>query len=666
MIRTRLIILLIFIPVSILSFTRPFIENEQPIEKIKNPVINQFDAGSGPFSKPPAYDSGWRPIAKDEIKTLNHNLGGNTDNYVVSLEALNINNTVNNLKFGGDTVQSNSASMKQFYGFTWQALTNNSIQVIRFKDDAIVEKVRLRIWVISQVDYDSGWRSIEPSETLTLKHDLGGNPDDYVVDMQFKTGGNFGVHNRNYGIDSHYDKTSGGNDYKEWGADWYSLNDQSISIYRGKDELYVNSIRIRIWRIPNSDFDSGWLDISEGKLEMENHTLGGPWTDYYVYLQFKNDGIFEIHQIKYGGNSEYNGGMYYTQGAWISGIQDSKVFVWRGASDAMVDKYRVRAWVNPAPVYDSGWKSISRGELKTFNHNIGGEPDRYVVDIQFKDTGADGSGGRGVSQMSYGGDSFKLLPSGDAQFGGVYWRELSKNQITVYRYADDSVADEVRVRIWIPPTPSYDSKWTSISPSGFEQDFHHPVGGDPDDYVVDMQFKDTAVSGAGVNQQGYGWNYYRTSETNEVWTGAAWSHLDNDSVSVTRAFQDTAAEQVRLRIWKSPKPDYDSSWTLIDKADPEDFLHKLGGNPDDYVLDLQFFDDTYYDVNQIYYGGNLSYETDGSTFREGAFWSKLNASTVNVIRQKRDSFANSVRVRIWKTGFTPSVISYLPLVLQGK
>jgi hypothetical protein len=662
-------ILLTSLLVSILILTGSF-HSGQAVREVgdfdRSSAELQTAASTGPFGGSPAYDSGWLSIAQNEIKTLNHNLGGNPDNYVVSLEALNVGNIVNQLKYGGDTNQSNSASLKEFYGFAWQALTNNSIQVIRFKDDTVVYRVRVRIWVVSQVDYDSGWQSIDPSETLTLKHSLGGMADDYVVDMQFKTGGTFGVHNRSYGIDTHYDKTGSGYDYKEWGANWHSLNNHSITVYRGKDELYVNSVRIRIWRIQDSDYDSGWQDISMGINEMRVHPVGGPWNDYYVYLQFKNDGIFEIHQINYGNDTNYLGGNYFTKGAWLSGIQNDRVYVWRGADDAVVDKYRVRVWANPVPKYDSGWKAIARGELKTFYHDLGGEPDNYVVDLQFKDTLADGSSSRGVSQMSYGGDSHKGFPSGDIKSDGVYWRELSGSQIKVYSYADDAFTDEVRVRIWIPPTPSYNSGWTSISPDGFEHDFTHAVGGDPDEYVVDMQFKDSAALGAGINQQGYGWNYYRAGASSEVWTGAAWSHLNNNSVSVTRALKDTAAEEVRIRIWKNPKPDYDSKWTLIDNAVTKNFSHNLGGNPDDYVLDLQFLDDIYYDVNQIYYGGNLSYEMDGSTFREGTFWSKLNSTTVNLLRQKNDSFADNVRLRIWKTGSAPSNYSYLPLVVKDK
>ena len=51
----------------------------------------------------------------------------------------------------------------------------------------------------------------------------------------------------------------------------------------------------------------------------------------------------------------------------------------------------------PAPDYDSGWYSIAQNETKTFTHNLGGNVDNYVVDMQFKQFG-------GLHQMYYGTD----------------------------------------------------------------------------------------------------------------------------------------------------------------------------------------------------------------------------------------------------------------------
>ncbi len=89
--------------------------------------------------------------------------------------------------------------------------------------------------------YDSGWVSIAPAETKIFTHNLGGNTDNYIVDVQFKSSGGHGVNHWFYGID--YD-----NNGEIWGAAWHNLTATSISVYRGGDDTNVAQVRVRIWR----------------------------------------------------------------------------------------------------------------------------------------------------------------------------------------------------------------------------------------------------------------------------------------------------------------------------------------------------------------------------------------------------------------------------------
>ncbi len=96
--------------------------------------------------------------------------------------------------------------------------------------------------------YDSGWRTVSTGTTL-FTHSLGGNTDNYVVDVQFKSdpSSGLGVHQSGYGM------------FKEWngswneikGADWYALNTSTISVYVGAHQSLwdINKVRVRIWRI---------------------------------------------------------------------------------------------------------------------------------------------------------------------------------------------------------------------------------------------------------------------------------------------------------------------------------------------------------------------------------------------------------------------------------
>ncbi len=88
-------------------------------------------------------------------------------------------------------------------------------------------------------DYDSGWQSFEESPTRTFTHSLGGNVNNYVVDMQLKDLHGWGINNMGLGGDR-----SGLSFY---GANWDQLTTSQIRVHR---ELHNNSaeyIRIRIW-----------------------------------------------------------------------------------------------------------------------------------------------------------------------------------------------------------------------------------------------------------------------------------------------------------------------------------------------------------------------------------------------------------------------------------
>lgn len=100
----------------------------------------------------------------------------------------------------------------------------------------------------------------------------------------------------------------------------------------------------------------------------------------------------------------------------------------------------------PRPAYDSGWQSIAQGETRPFPHGIGGNPDNYVVDLQFQDQ----AGGR--HQLGYGGETY-LSHIGIGYFNlddeGAFWHSLNDQQIMVTRMDNDTYIAKVRVRIWV-------------------------------------------------------------------------------------------------------------------------------------------------------------------------------------------------------------------------
>ena len=97
----------------------------------------------------------------------------------------------------------------------------------------------------------------------------------------------------------------------------------------------------------------------------------------------------------------------------------------------------------PRPAYDSGWQAVTPGGTLTLYHDIGGDTDNYVVDLQFLDQF------RGLHQMGHGG-----LVEGGKEYSvtlwlGAWWQRLTKESIEVERWKDDDIAEAVRVRIWV-------------------------------------------------------------------------------------------------------------------------------------------------------------------------------------------------------------------------
>ena len=137
----------------------------------------------------------------------------------------------------------------------------------------------------------------------------------------------------------------------------------------------------------------------------------------------------------------------------------------------------------------------------------------------------------------YGGVEFHdyLPPNNGALLQrGTYWSGLTDKRITVKRQVDDTKADQVRVRIWIVPAPNYDSDWRPFQSGSNFLELDHNLGGDTNDYYVDLQFKDKDLSGFGVNQYAYGLIFSFFDNTNLESIGANWWNLSAKSIKISR------------------------------------------------------------------------------------------------------------------------------------
>lgn len=514
----------------------------------------------------PDYDSGWVALTPGAAATtLNHGLGGNSNNYVVDMQYRSAGDGVNQRYFGGADFGAkafNGTANNHRVGLYWRTLTNATITLFRRAEDIYADEVRIRIWISPRPTYDSGWVAINQDQAQTLMHNIGGNPDDYLVDMQFVSATN-GVNKRHLGgADFGSNPPAGSSENDRVGAYWRSLTDANITIFRRAEDIYAEQVRIRIWNFwkPTSpDYDSNWVGISPDSSVTLDHSVGGSADNYHVDMLYRAPNIDGVNLRYYGGAD------FGTQPApghsaedrvaayWRS-LTSSTITLFRRAEDTYAPDTRIRIWQMPKPDYDGGWIALGAGAAATtLSHDLGGSVADYFVDMQYRAPDANG-----INLRYYGGADFGNNPAPGAAENdrvGAYWRSLSTSSITVYRRPDDIYAPEVRVRIWRLTKPDYDSGWFLMTQDAAHT-FTHELGGVLEGYLVDMYQWDTDIANT-LNQRHLGGADFGNlpplgyNENDRV--GAYWRTLNNDEITVYRRPEDGFSDFVRIRIWSYNK-----------------------------------------------------------------------------------------------------------------
>lgn len=97
----------------------------------------------------------------------------------------------------------------------------------------------------------------------------------------------------------------------------------------------------------------------------------------------------------------------------------------------------------PRPAWDSGWVPINPGQNIVLPHTVGGNLDDYVVDFQQKDVIPD------YSQPLIGIHNYGIGTRSGLYHHGAYFHDLKTYEVSIERYEDDYLTDQVRIRIWV-------------------------------------------------------------------------------------------------------------------------------------------------------------------------------------------------------------------------
>jgi len=301
--------------------------------------------------------------------------------------------------------------------------------------------------------------------------------------------------------------------------------------------------------------------------------------------------------------------------------------------------------------WSSGWVPITAGSSIVFNHNLGGDPNNYAVDLWFRDT----DGLFGINRRGYG----EIEVNG--QWIGAHWQNLTSNTVTVVRGTDDGSADLVRVTVWEQTTtPDYDSGWTAIAP-GETVTFSHSLGITATDLSVRLWFSGTA---RGIHHFGLGG--LEISGIQSQMVGAHWFNLTDNTVQVTRNADDTDIEQVRVTVNEPPAPDYDSlvalgDWASLSVGQGHVFAHNLNWPPELLLVRAECRSPAD-GIHQRFAGG-----FHGETGFQGADTRDLTANTVTLFRWPQDTVCPEARITVWKQAsrvYVPVVMKNYPPVVE--
>ena len=297
--------------------------------------------------------------------------------------------------------------------------------------------------------------------------------------------------------------------------------------------------------------------------------------------------------------------------------------------------------------WSSDWITFPVGTCQTLNHNLGGDPDDYGVEVWFLDT----DGSEGMHRKYYGGSEIA------GRWRGANWQHLESNTIEVCRGSNDYDANRLRVRVWeLTENPDFDSGWRDIGPGVANSlTINHNLGITPTELAVTLWFSGTEK---GIHHYAYGGLYDGGADKLQ---GAYWQRLTENTVEVSRMPSDEYVEQVRVIVTCPDPPNYDSlvaegSWRVRNVLAAEVFSHTLNWNPNLLMVRTECQSPTFgihqRDAGLTFYGG---------PGWQGAYIHNLTSDSVAVSWGLWDTACDEVRVRIWRRGTRV----YLPFVVKG-
>jgi hypothetical protein len=284
-------------------------------------------------------------------------------------------------------------------------------------------------------------------------------------------------------------------------------------------------------------------------------------------------------------------------------------------------------------LFDSGWYNVGVSPdpfTIVFPHNIGGNPDDYLVNLECWDNST-------LSYYNCTDNGFNI---------NAHWYGLTNSSINVWVLGGGIRPDQIRVRIYTKAS-IYNSggRTIGIRPDPISVSFPLSFGYkiNLDNLVIKLDCQDDTTLGT----------YDCTNQNFDI--DAHWYDMDLTDIKVYIE-KGSRPDAVRVRFF-SAIPAYNSDWHTIGiRPDPLPipFIHNLGGNQDEYIVKLDCKDDTEL----------KTYDCTNQLFNQSAHWYGMTNTNIN-LWISGGSVPDEVRVRIWRQDQTIYEKIYLPLVMDN-
>lgn len=226
----------------------------------------------------PAYDSQWLTVGPrpDPLSIVfNHNLGGNSDDYLVVLECRD------------DTSLATYSCMDMGFNVNalWYGLTDTSVNVL-VAGGTRPDDIRVRIYTMTPA-YDSDWQviGIRPDPiSVGFTHNVGGDLGDYLVSLECEDNSSLSTYQC---MDLSF----------RINAMWFDLTTANIDVWI-QNGTVPDGVRVRIYTLP-PQYDSDWQSLGPRPDPIAvpfTHNLGGDRDDYLVSLQCQDDTTLATYQ----------------------------------------------------------------------------------------------------------------------------------------------------------------------------------------------------------------------------------------------------------------------------------------------------------------------------------------------------------------------------------